>query len=125
MMLTNVKFKMQDLNQEASLEVHAERPVTSDISSLLENDQQFASRFKEEANFCTSTTQIHNHSPTCIKYSMNEGSRRKKDLCWFKAPWKLVERTTFIKDGDHGVLQIQHNHNMVNQWNKAITVGLR
>ena len=124
-MLTNVKFKMQDLNQEASLEVHAERPVTSDISSLLENDQQFASGFEEEANFCAGATQIHTHSPTCVKYSMNGGSGRKRDLCRFKAPWKLVERTTFMKDGDHGVLQIWRNHNMVNQWNKAITVGLR
>ncbi len=124
-MLTNVKFKMQDLDQEASLEVHAERPVTSDISSLLENDQQFASGFEEEANFCAGATQIHNHSPTCVKYSMNEGSGRNKDLCRFKAPWKLVERTAFTKDGDHGVLQIRRNHNMVNRWNKAIAVGLR
>ena len=30
-----------------------------------------------------------------------------------------------MKDGDHGVLQIRRNHNIVNRWNKAITVGLR
>jgi hypothetical protein len=122
MMLTNLKFKMQDLDQEASSEVHKERPVTSDISSMLENDQQFASTFDEEANFCAGATQIHTHSPTCVKYSINGGSGRKKDLCRFKAPWKLVERTAFTEDG---VLQIRRNHNMVNRWNKAIAVGLR
>lgn len=112
---------MQDLDQEASSAIHAERSVTSDISSLLENNQLFASAFDEEANFCAGATQIHTHSPTCVKYSM-KGGGRKRDLCRFKAPWKLVERTTFTEDG---VLQIRRNHTMVNRWNKAIAVGLR
>ena len=50
------------------------------------------------------------------------GGGRKHDLCWFKVPWKLVERTAFTEDG---VLQIRRNHSMVNRWNKAIAVGLR
>ena len=95
--------------------------MTSDISSLLENNQQFASAFDEEANFCAGATQIHTHSPTCVKYSMTGGGR-KHDPCRFKAPWKLVEKTAFTEDG---VLQIQRNHTMVNRWNKAIAVGLR
>lgn len=41
---------MQDLDQEAFSAVHAERLVTSDISSLLQNSQQFAAAFNEEAN---------------------------------------------------------------------------
>ena len=112
---------MQDLDQEAFLDVYAERSVTSDISSLLEDNRQFASAFDEEANFCAGATQIHTHTPTCVKYSMMRVGR-KRDLCRFKAPWKLVERTTFTEDG---VLQIRRNHTMVNRWNKAIAVGLR
>ncbi|OBS15743.1 hypothetical protein FPOA_13469 [Fusarium poae] len=51
----------EDLDQEASSTVQAERSVTSDISSLLENSQQFAAAFDEEANFCAGATQIHTH----------------------------------------------------------------
>lgn len=99
----------------------AERSVTSDISSLLQNGEQFSAAFDEEANFCAGSTQIHTHSPTCVKYSISRPAMNK-DLCRFKAPWKLVERTAFTEDG---VLQIRRSHNMVNRWNKAIAVGLR
>ena len=95
--------------------------MTSDISSQLQNSQQFAAAFDEEANFCAGSTQIHTHSPTCVKYSMM-GPGRKRDLCRFKAPWRLVERTLFTADG---VLQIRRSYNMVNRWNKAMAVGLR
>lgn len=57
--------------------VQAERSVTSDISSLLRNSQQFASSFDD--------TQIHTHSPTCVKYSIR-GQRKNQDPCRFKAP---------------------------------------
>ncbi|KAM4061443.1 PIF1-like helicase [Hirsutella rhossiliensis] len=101
--------------------VRAERSVTSDISSLLNSSEQFSASFEEEANFCAGATQIHTHSPTCVKYSLgNRG--RKGDLCRFKAPWKLVEDTAFSSDG---VLRIRRTHPMVNRWNKAIAVGLR
>ncbi|KAM4061856.1 PIF1-like helicase [Hirsutella rhossiliensis] len=30
---------------------------------------QFSASFEEEANFCAGATQIHTHSPTCVKYS--------------------------------------------------------
>ncbi|KAM4055488.1 ATP-dependent DNA helicase [Hirsutella rhossiliensis] len=88
----------EDLDQEGLCAVQAERSVTSDVSSL-----------------------IHTHNPTCVEYSLgNKG--RKGDLCRFKAPWKLVEKTTFSQDG---VLRIRRSHPMVNQWNEAIAVGLR
>jgi hypothetical protein len=45
-----------------------------------------------------------------------------RNLCRFKAPWRLVEKTAF-KEG--GVLEIRRNHKMVNRWNKSISVGLR
>ncbi|RKK84509.1 hypothetical protein BFJ68_g17351, partial [Fusarium oxysporum] len=111
----------EDLDQEAFCAVRAERSITSDISPLLQNSPQFAASFDEEANFCAGATQIHTHSPTCVKYSLGRRGG-KQDLCRFKAPWKLVEKTAFNPDG---VLQIRRSHSMVNRWNKAIAVGLR
>lgn len=112
---------MQDLDQAASAAVQAERSVTSDISSVLQNSHQFAAAFDEEANFCAGATQIHTHSPTCVKYSIKKQGR-KSNLCRFKAPWRLVEKTAFTEDG---VLRIQRRHEWVNRWNKAMAVGLR
>ncbi|EGY20851.1 uncharacterized protein VDAG_02375 [Verticillium dahliae VdLs.17] len=111
----------EDLDQEAFAAVQAERSVTSDISSLLQNSQQFSAAFDEEANFCAGATQIHTHSPTCVKYSIR-GQGKRRDPCRFKAPWKVVERTAFT---DGGVLQIRRSHSMVNRWNRAMAVGLR
>ncbi|XP_044717309.1 RNase H domain-containing protein [Hirsutella rhossiliensis] len=110
-----------DLDQEGFCAVHAERSVTSDVSSLLDSAERFSAAFEEEANFCAGATQIHTHSPTCVKYSLGDKGR-KGDLCRFKAPWKLVEKTAFSPDG---VLRIRRTHPMVNRWNKAIAVGLR
>uniref|UniRef100_A0A0D2XRK5 Helitron helicase-like domain-containing protein n=3 Tax=Fusarium oxysporum TaxID=5507 RepID=A0A0D2XRK5_FUSOF len=113
----------EDLDQEAFCAVQAERSVTSDISSLLGNREQFSAAFDEEANFCAGATQIHTHSPTCVKYSLSKDKRAKKrGLCRFQAPWRLVEKTAFTADG---VLHIRRRHSMVNRWNKAIAVGLR
>ncbi|KJZ69894.1 hypothetical protein HIM_10727 [Hirsutella minnesotensis 3608] len=111
----------EDLDQEASCAIQAERSVTSDISQLLADEGQFSASFDEEANFCAGATQIHTHSPTCVKYSLGKGGR-KGDLCRFKAPWALVDETAFTGDG---VLRIRRSHSMVNRWNKAIAVGLR
>jgi hypothetical protein len=88
---------------------------------MFRNRQQFSADFDEEANFCAGATQIHTHSPTCVKYSISR-SAKNTDLCRFKAPWRLVEKTSFREDG---VLEIRRRHSMVNRWNKAIAVGLR
>ncbi|OAQ57976.1 ATP-dependent DNA helicase PIF1 [Purpureocillium lilacinum] len=111
----------EDLDQEGSCAVQAERSVTSDISSLVDNSEQFSAAFDEEANFCAGATQIHTHSPTCVKYSLGD-KKRKGGHCRFKAPWRLVENTSFTADD---VLQIRRTHPMVNRWNKAMAVGLR
>lgn len=95
--------------------------MTADISTLLGNSGQLSGAFDEEANFCAGATQIHTHSPTCVKYSLGKKGR-SRDLCRFKAPWRLVEKTSFTEDG---VLHMRRNHSMVNRWNKAIAVGLR
>ncbi|KJZ68870.1 hypothetical protein HIM_11741 [Hirsutella minnesotensis 3608] len=108
-------------DQEGYCVVQAERSVTSDISSLMDNPEQFSAAFDEEANFCAGATQIHTHSPTCVKYSLGK-KRPKRDLCRFKVPWRLVEKTAFTPEG---VLQIRRTHPMVNRWNKAMAVGLR
>ncbi|XP_044717282.1 PIF1-like helicase domain-containing protein [Hirsutella rhossiliensis] len=55
-------------DQEGFCAVEAERSVTSDISSLLNRADQFSASFEEEANFCAGATQIHTHSPTCVKH---------------------------------------------------------
>lgn len=101
--------------------MRTERSVTSDISSLLQNSAQFTAGFEEEANFCAGVTQIHTHSPTCVKYSVR-GDGKRYAPCRFGAPWKLVDKTSLREDG---VLQIQRSHNLVNRWNKAMAVGLR
>ncbi|KAM4061619.1 hypothetical protein HRG_013252 [Hirsutella rhossiliensis] len=111
----------EDLDQEGFCAVQAERSVTSDISSLLDNTEQFSAAFDEEANFCAGATQVHTHSPTCVKYSLGKGAR-KGNPCRFKSPWRLVDKTAITADG---VLQIRRTHSMVNRWNKAIAVGLR
>ncbi|OAQ57458.2 ATP-dependent DNA helicase PIF1 [Pochonia chlamydosporia 170] len=111
----------QDLDQEGFCSIQAERSLMSDISQLLRDGQRFSASFDEEANFCAGATQIHTHSPTCVKYSLGK-IRQNGNLCRFKAPWGLVDKTAFTGDG---VLRIRRSHTMVNRWNKAIAVGLR
>ncbi|KAL8334052.1 hypothetical protein RB593_003629 [Gaeumannomyces tritici] len=111
----------EDLDEEASAGVRAGRSVTSDVSSLLDNTAQFAASFEEEANFCAGATQVHTHSPTCVKYSIGK-QQKKQNPCRFGAPWKAVEKTCFTKDG---LLRIRRGHSLVNRWNKAMAVGLR
>ncbi|KJZ70434.1 hypothetical protein HIM_10172 [Hirsutella minnesotensis 3608] len=117
----SAEAREQDLDQEGYCVAQAERSVTTDISSLMDNMGQFSAAFEEEANFCAGATQIHTHSPTCLKYSLGKKTR-KGSLCRFKAPWKVVEKTSLTPDG---VLQIRRTHPMVNRWNKAMAVGLR
>lgn len=95
--------------------------MTSDISSLVQDSARFTAVFEEEANFCAGATQIHTHTPTCVKYSIRK-QENNRDPCRFGAPWRLVEKTSF---GEGGVLQIRRSHTLVNRWNKAMAVGLR
>ncbi|KJZ69140.1 hypothetical protein HIM_11470 [Hirsutella minnesotensis 3608] len=111
----------EGLDAEGFCAIQAERSAVSDISTMLEDMEQFSSVFDEEANFCAGATQIHIHSATCVKYSLGK-QRPKGGLCRFRAPWKLVEKTAFT---DEGVLKIRRTHPLVNRWNKAIAVGLR
>ncbi|KAM9876020.1 hypothetical protein VDGL01_09923 [Verticillium dahliae] len=110
----------EDLDEGASAGMRASRPVAAEISTLVSNTAQLSASFEEEANFCAGATQVHTHSPTCVKYSI--GRREKQNPCRFGAPWRLVEKTSFTEDG---LLRIRRGHSLVNRWNKAIAVGLR
>ncbi|XP_044715035.1 ATP-dependent DNA helicase PIF1 [Hirsutella rhossiliensis] len=110
----------EELDAEGHHAVQAERSITAHMSSWLDDVERFTDAFDEEANFCAGATQVHTHSATCVKYSL-AGAGRKGDLCRFKAPWRLVERTALTADG---VLEIRRTHSMVNRWNKAMAVGL-
>ncbi|KAM6514229.1 hypothetical protein FALCPG4_015386 [Fusarium falciforme] len=110
----------EDLDAEASAAMRAGRLVSAEISSLLDNMAQFEASFEEEANFCAGATQVHTHSPTCVKYAM--GKQKRQNPCRFGAPWPLVEKTCFTEDGQ---LRIRRGHSLVNRWNKAMAVGLR
>lgn len=101
--------------------MRAGRSVTSDVSSLLERAFQFPPTFEEEANFCAGATQIHMHSPTCVKYAIGRRGT-KQNPCRFGAPWKPVEKTYFDEDG---LLRLRRSHSLVNRWNKVMAVGLR
>ncbi|KAM4067793.1 AAA domain-containing protein [Hirsutella rhossiliensis] len=111
----------EELDAEGYCAMQAERSATAHMSSRLDDVARFTDTFDEEANFCAGATQIHTHSATCVKYSLGVGAR-KGDLCRFKAPWRLVERTALTADG---VLEIRRTHSMVNRWNRAMAVGLR
>ncbi|KAM4067355.1 ATP-dependent DNA helicase PIF1 [Hirsutella rhossiliensis] len=111
----------EELDAEGHHAVQAERSITAHMSSWLDDVERLTDAFDEEANFCAGATQVHTHSATCVKYSL-AGAGRKGDLCRFKAPWRLVERTALTADG---VLEIRRTHSMVNRWNKAMAVGLR
>ncbi|EXL90209.1 hypothetical protein FOIG_16527 [Fusarium odoratissimum NRRL 54006] len=112
---------MEDLDEESFARVRAGRSVTSDVSSLLERAFQFPPTFEEEANFCAGATQIHTHSPTCVKYAIGRRGT-KQNPCRFGAPWKPVEKTYFDEDG---LLRLRRSHSLVNRWNKVMAVGLR
>ncbi|KAG6979113.1 hypothetical protein FocnCong_v010858 [Fusarium oxysporum f. sp. conglutinans] len=111
----------EDLDEESFARVRAGRSVTSDVSSLLERAFQFPPTFEEEANFCAGATQIHMHSPTCVKYAIRRRGT-KQNPCRFGAPWKPVEKTYFDEDW---LLRLRRSHSLVNRWNKVMAVGLR
>ncbi|CVL09413.1 uncharacterized protein FMAN_15546 [Fusarium mangiferae] len=111
----------EDLDEESFARVRAGKLVTSDVSSLLERAFQFPPNFEEEANFCAGATQIHTHSPTCVKYAIGRRGT-KQNPRRYGAPWKPVEKAYFNEDG---LLRLRRSHSLVNRWNKVMAVGLR
>ena len=101
---------------------------TTVVEPRLITDVQWLSReFNSEANFVASRCQVHHHSATCVKYSikrvLKDGlAKRRMQLCRFRAPWKLVSQTSITDDG---LLELKRDHEMVNQYNPAMAIGLR
>ncbi|XP_044717350.1 PIF1 protein [Hirsutella rhossiliensis] len=94
-----------DLDQESFCAVQAERSVTGGIGSCWTTPRSSRPRLSRR--------------PTSVPARRR---RAEGDLCRFKAPWRLVDKTALTADG---VLQIRRTHSMVNRWNEAIAVGLR
>jgi hypothetical protein len=83
--------------------------------------------FEREANFVASRCQVHHHTATCVKYSIKEALKTglekcRVQLCRFRAPWTLVPETGFTDDG---LLEVKRDHQMVNQYNQSMAIGLR
>ena len=116
------------LDEDRGKEIRRGQKVTEVPSELVHDPQHLCKTFDAEANFVAYCCQIHTHGPTCVKYHVKEISlgsidRMKKKLrCRFQAPWRLVEETTFTKEG---LLQVRRNHRMVNRHNQSMAIGLR
>ncbi len=94
---------------------------------LMHNGPWLLVGFEGEANFIASRCQIHHHTATCVKYSIKEALKAgpgkcRMQLCRFRAPWKLVPETGFTEDG---LLEVKRDHQMVNQYNQSMAIGLR
>jgi hypothetical protein len=94
---------------------------------VMHDEEWLSGEFEREANFVASRCQVHHHTATCVKYSIKEVQKvgvekARAQLCRFRAPWKLVPETSFTEDG---LLEIKRDHDMVNQYNQSMVIGLR
>jgi hypothetical protein len=94
---------------------------------LTDDAERLSEEFEREANFVASRCQVHHHTATCVKYSIKEVMKSgvensRGQLCRFRAPWKLVPETGFTDDG---LLEVKRDHQMVNQYNQSVAIGLR
>ncbi|KAL2127504.1 hypothetical protein VTI74DRAFT_10627 [Chaetomium olivicolor] len=94
---------------------------------LVHDAEWLSGEFEREANFVASRCQVHHHTATCVKYSIKQAMKAgaekcRAQLCRFRAPWKLVPETSFTEDG---LLEIKRDHEMVNQHNQSMAIGLR
>jgi Helitron helicase-like domain at N-terminus len=115
------------LDESEGREIRKTRKVT-EVSTELIHDYSFLKEtFEAESNFAAFCSQIHTHSPTCLKYFVKEISsgsidREKRHPCRFRAPWKIVDKTFFTEEG---LLEVKRNHHMVNRYNKCMAIALR
>ncbi len=64
---------------------------------------------------------------TNVKYSIKEVlkggvEKPRAQLCRFRAPWKPVAKTGFTDDS---LLEMKRDHQMVDQYNQFMAIGLR
>ncbi|KHO10972.1 hypothetical protein MAA_11509 [Metarhizium robertsii ARSEF 23] len=83
----------------------------------------------EESNFIAFCYQVHLHTYTYLKYSLQglveQGAENYKRTAYrFKAPWKIVEETGFTEEG---LLRIRRDDSLVKRYNKnkSLAVGPR
>lgn len=106
--------------------------------------EQLDAAFDDEANYSAYCRQLHMHTPTCVKHigrdelrnrfeagrSEQESERQRKrrrqelraSLCRFRFPKNLVPTSNVDRDG---VVHLERNHRMVNNYNPSMAVGLR
>jgi hypothetical protein len=103
------------------------RKTTVIEPELIRDAEWLSGEFEREANLVAFRCQVHHHTATCVKYSIKEVSKAgvekcRAQLCRFQAPWKLVPQTDFTEDG---LLEVKRDHQMVNQYNQSMAIGLR
>ena len=106
--------------------------------------EQLDAAFDNEANFSAYCRQLHMHTLTCVKHiprdelrnrfeagrSEQESERQRKrrrqelraSLCRFRFPKNLVPTSNVDEDG---VVHLERNHRMINNYNQSMAVGLR
>ncbi|KAH7461132.1 hypothetical protein FOMA001_g19195 [Fusarium oxysporum f. sp. matthiolae] len=117
----------EHLDEKAGKATRQDRKPIHPVAEMMDNSDILTESFDNESNYIAYCCQVHSHTYTCIKYSvqgLTEGgvNATRRTTCRFKAPWKTVERTGFTTDG---LLEIRRNHPLVNRYNKAMAVGLR
>ncbi|EWY79571.1 hypothetical protein FOYG_17265 [Fusarium oxysporum NRRL 32931] len=115
------------LDENAGNAVRQERKPIHPDEGMMNSTEALTAAFENESNYIAYCCQVHSHTYTCLKYSLKglaeqSADRNRRTACRFKAPWKIVEKTGFTKDG---LLNIRRNHSLVNRYNKAMAIGLR
>jgi hypothetical protein len=116
------------LNEALAKEATESGKKTTAVEPELIHDAEWLSgELEREANFVASRCQVHHHTATCVKYSIKDVlkagvDKARAQLCRFRAPWRIVAETGFTDDG---LLEVKRDHQMVNQYNQSMAVGLR
>jgi hypothetical protein len=103
------------------------KKITAVEPELMHDAEWLSGELEREANFVASRCQVHHHTATCVKYSIKDVlkagvDKARAQLCRFRAPWRIVAETGFTDDG---LLEVKRDHQMVNQYNQSMAVGLR
>jgi hypothetical protein len=103
------------------------KKITAVEPELMHDAEWLSGELEREANFVASQCQVHHHTATCVKYSIKDVlkagvDKARAQLCRFRAPWRIVAETGFTDDG---LLEVKRDHQMVNQYNQSMAVGLR
>jgi hypothetical protein len=124
---------------------HQKSYSLQDVSfGMINSREQLDAAFEDQANFAAYTRQLHMHTLTCVKHiprdelsnrfeagrSEQESDRQRRQrqrglrasLCRFRFPKPLVPKTGA---DEHGVVHLERNHRMVNNYNQSMAVGLR